>query len=298
MIIHNIIGWNELLTGIYRFADLNRLDKYGQFSFNTASRIPISIYANTNDYATMLVLGIFILYIVYSNSSSKLVKISTLCVIFSSILLLLRTNSRANILGLLAGTTVFAFLKFFKKITVKKMLIATSIPIFVFNPITLNKILTVCSRKLRFNFDKGSDFIRLNLIKNGLLFLINTFGFGVGAGNIEYWMEKYKLFYTGRIVNMHNWWMEILVSYGIIVFVFYVWIYLKMYKILYASYIKTDDMFIRNSSLGFISIMTAFIISSVSSSSILGSAWIWIIWGLIIAFIGYIGKYSSYEKIF
>lgn len=60
MIIHNVIGWNELLPGIHRFAGLNRLDKYGQFAFNLPPRLLISMYANIIDYVIMLMLGILI----------------------------------------------------------------------------------------------------------------------------------------------------------------------------------------------------------------------------------------------
>ena len=126
--------------------------------------------------------------------------------------------------------------------------------------------------------------------------MLKTFGFGTGAGNIEHWMVNYKIYYTGTITNMHNWWMEILTGYGIIIFVGYVWIYFKMFKILYSSYIKSNDKFIRNTSLGLISAMTAFIIGSVSSSSNMGTAWIWLLWGVVIAYIGYVQKHMELKK--
>lgn len=31
VVLHNVIGWTELLTGVYRFVDVTRFDRYNQF---------------------------------------------------------------------------------------------------------------------------------------------------------------------------------------------------------------------------------------------------------------------------
>ena len=121
-----------------------------------------------------------------------------------------------------------------------------------------------------------------------MLFLKETIGFGVGAGNIEFWMDNYKAYYTGTIRNMHNWWMEVLVGYGVFIFMGYIWTYLKMFKVFYKAYIKSDDKFIRTTSLGLISLMSAFVVSFISSSSNMGTSWMWMLWGVVIAFVGYV----------
>ena len=36
-----------------------------------------------------------------------------------------------------------------------------------------------------------------------------------------FWMINYGELYTGGIINMHNWWLEILVGYGIVIFILY-----------------------------------------------------------------------------
>ena len=63
-----------------------------------------------------------------------------------------------------------------------------------------------------------------------LLFLYSAIGFGVG--NAEYYMANFAKYYTAGIINPHNWWLEILVDYGILVFVGYI------YYILYRNYSK------------------------------------------------------------
>lgn len=296
LILHNCIGWHELLTGKYMFADLARIDRHSQFGYNPAARVPVSMFGNTNDYATFLVIGIFITYIVLLNSHKKSIKGLSIATIFSSILLIFRTGSRANLLGLIVGLIVLVYMKYFKKISIKTLLIILGIPILIlFNPTFIENIFMSISNELQFSFDGGSDYTRLNLIRNGLHFLKETIGFGTGAGNIEYWMATEKLYYVGTIENIHNWWMEILVGYGIIVFIGYVWIYMKMAKRLYHSYLNNNNIFIKNTSLGLLSIMGAFVITSISSSSNIPTEWLWVFWGIVISYIGYVESHDKSE---
>lgn len=294
VILHNVIGWSELLTGSYRFANLARLDRYNQFAYNPSVRVPISMFGNTNDYATFLIIGIFLSYIVLSNSNNKVVKGSCLITIISSILLLFRSNSRANILGLIVGLTIFIYMKYFKKINIKTVLLILMTSILLMaNFQRLNNIINLFSNKVMIDFSTGSDLVRLNLIKNGLHFLKETIGFGTGAGNIEYWMETRSIYPIGDIRNIHNWWLEILVGYGILIFIGYIFVYCKKFKSLYYSYKYTNDKFIKNTSLGLLSIMSSFIITSISSSSNIYSEWLWVFWGVIIAYIGYTDKQKN-----
>lgn len=289
LVIHNLIGLNEVLTGVYRFADMSRIDRHGQFGYNAAARTPVSMFGNTNDFATVITLGVFITYIIFVNTNSKILKSISIFNLVSSIYLLVRTNSRANMLGLAIGILVFIYLSYYRKITVKSILLMFAVLLLIVNPFVLDKILAFASVNLNFNFaGTSSDGVRLGLIKNGLLFLKETIGFGVGAGNIEFWMDNYKVYYTGTIRNMHNWWMEVLVGYGVFIFMGYIWTYLKMFKVFYKAYIKSDDKFIRTTSLGLISLMSAFVVSAISSSSNVGSSWMWMLWGVVIAFVGYV----------
>jgi len=289
IIIHNIIGWSELLTGIYRFADISRIDRYNQFSYNSIVRVPVSMMTNPNDYASLMVCGVFISYIVLINSKSKLIRLLSISTICSSIILTIKTNSRANILTLIVGIIIFIYIRFFKKVNIKTILFIILLPTTVLiYPSFLESILQIILSKLQFRFDSGSDYIRLNLIKNGLDFLIATLGFGTGAGNIEHWMATKSVYYVGNIKNIHNWWMEILVGYGIFVFIGYIYIYCKIFKKLYKSCFYFEDKFINSTSLGLFCYTASFVISSISSSSNIPKEWLWMFWGVIVAYIGYI----------
>src|SRR5699024_7790499 len=58
-LFHNIIGYYEIITGRYYFADLSKIDRYNIFSSTVEARTPISMFGNINDFATFLVFSIF-----------------------------------------------------------------------------------------------------------------------------------------------------------------------------------------------------------------------------------------------
>lgn len=290
IMIHSLIGWYELKTGNYKFVILSKFDPYNQMTWNIAKRTPVSIFGNPNDFATVMVLGFFIAYICAINSRSLIWKLLSYVTMISTAMLCISTNSRANIIGLLIGMIILLYFRKLKYRNVKIILIllVLSSIIFIF-PNIFESFYSTISSKIYFNFQdtNGSDVVRLNLIKNGLTFLIGTLGFGTGAGNIEYWMVNKSIYYTGRVMNIHNWWMEILVSYGIVIFCLYIRVYIRMAIDLYSFTTKSKDKFINSVSLGLLCFMIAFIIGSISSSSNISTEWLWVMWGVIIAFINY-----------
>lgn len=303
--MHNIIGWYEILTGTYWFADLIKLDKYGTFDTQPMTRIPISIYANQNDYATMLTSGFFILIILILYQKNKYLKSAYLVVLLSSLYLILRTQSRANLLGLLLGISVMILIKigpYVKEIIMIKVIqkiifiIGVIMLLFVFSMDPVQEIiLTILTDNRYANVDiSSSKYNRIYLLLNGLFFLLRTIGIGVGAGNIEYWMENFSVFPVFDIVNIHNWWGEILVAYGILIFMLYLTMYISMFIQLYRQFKSSSIYFNRISSLGLMGFLAAFTVSSISSSSMMFAEWQWVFWGCIIAFIKYSeGNYST-----
>jgi teichuronic acid biosynthesis protein TuaE len=293
--IHNLIGWYELFTLDYKFVDLARFDRYNTWHRDFSARLPISMMGNPNDYALVMLFGVFIAYISFANTSSFIWKLFSSATLVSCIILCFKTTSRANILGLLIGLTLFLILYYSKKNLLKPffLLMVVAFGIVVY-PGVLENALELISSTLQFNFGagSGSDVVRLNLIKNGLLFLFETLGFGTGAGNIEYWMANYSRYYVGSIENIHNWWAEILVGYGLFMFLYYLFIYTTLAYKLYFAYIKINDKFVRKTSLGLLCFMAAFVIASVSSSSNISREWLWMFWSVVIAFTGYVADYK------
>jgi O-antigen ligase len=69
----------------------------------------------------------------------------------------------------------------------------------------------------------GSASIRWNLLRNGLAFTEESFGFGMGAGSFQSLIASGHAPYpTGKIVDPHNFWIEILSQYGAVVFLLFV----------------------------------------------------------------------------
>ena len=66
--------------------------------------------------------------------------------------------------------------------------------------------------------------------------------------------------------------------------------YVSMSLILYKSYLKSKDRSICNTSLSLLCFMAAFAVGSISSSSNISKEWLWLFWGVVIAYIGYVQR--------
>lgn len=303
ILFHNLLGWFELQTGRYFFADLSKIDRYGQFAYNKSARVPVTLFSNTNDFATLMTFGVFISFIILLNSKKLYIKLLSSFTIVSSILLILKTGSRANMLGVFIGILAIAMLILLRRFKLSVVIVAgiVGLVLIMMYPPLNARLVNIIQNRLLSRFGSNSlsvrsDMTRINLIKNGLNFLLNTVGFGTGVGNIEYWMETRQVFYVGKVFNIHNWWIEILVGYGVVIFIGYISIYFIKVKTLFDAYLKSKESFIRNSSLGLFGFMMAFVISSVSSSSNINTEWMWLFWAVLIAFIGYIVREFKADK--
>ena len=281
IIFHNAIGWYEVATGNYLFLTTSQ-------KFYMQGRFPVSMFGNTNDYATFILIAIWILFICIINSKFKLVKLCYIITAVSSAALLTMTGSRANILGFILSIAVFLYLSMKNK---KGRVIAIGIFAVIFliilvMPNFITEIIQNIKINLQFSDDSQSDFVRQNLIKNGTQFLLSTFGFGTGAGNIEYWMSNFGTYYTYGVTNIHNWWMEVLAGYGVFIFILYLLFYGGLIKSLYKRYKSAESKIELSMSLGLLCSMMGFIIGSVSSSSNIGREWLWVFWSLVISFQG------------
>ena len=296
-LLHNVIGWTEILTGNYRFADLAKLDKYGTFTTQPGSRIPISIFANQNDYATLILASMFFVYLLLKVEKDYKRKSFYFVLLISSMYLIIRTDSRANLLALFLGVAFMVALKL-KDLLSKRQIIG--IATFGFLVVVVGLLFVPAFQQLGYkvasllldttNEQGDSNNTRLNLIYNGFVFLAQTFGFGVGSGNIEYWMENNAYFNISTKYNMHNWWMEILTGYGILIFIGYVILFILILNQLARVYQNSSDAFIKQTAFVLFGYLGAFILSSISSASNLIIEWQWVIFGIIIAFCGYANK--------
>ncbi len=129
--------------------------------------------------------------------------------------------------------------------------------------------------------------VRYNLIRNSFIFLGNSLGFGVGAGNVEYHMENSPVYETDGRINVHNWWVEILTNYGIFIFAGYVVFYLGLLISLYKIYPRLKDTSERMICEASMASLVIFFFSSMSSSSIMDFRFKWILFAFALAFLNY-----------
>ncbi|MEC4714289.1 O-antigen ligase family protein [Cocleimonas sp. KMM 6895] len=125
---------------------------------------------------------------------------------------------------------------------------------------------------------------RQQLIKNGLDALWDSKGLGVGGG-ASIAVQEQKGEVGGRLKSMHNFWIEILVDAGIVVFILFMTWYLSISIKLYLIHKRSKDIFFRyNSGALFLSMMS-FLISAISASSVIYLLPMWLMFGMSIALI-------------
>lgn len=297
IVFHHLIGWIEVLFNHYFWANVppNRL---AQFSANQSLRMPYSIFTNINDYSTLIFSGVPLALIILFNTKRLWLKIISVSTIFSTILLLIRTGSRGNQLAFIVFVAVILLLGIINR-KISKVLIVTAGIVIV-----SSLIIYFASSEVRFlvysrisDFFKhgGSNVYRINMILNGFIYLIRSFGLGVGAGNIEHWLINQPYFAVDA-PNIHNWFLDILIGYGVIPFIAYLVMYVHILRQLYVSFKYHHDYFIRVSSLFLFAYVVSFIFSSMSSASNIFIEWQWVYWGMLIAFTQLTQK-KDYEKL-
>ena len=269
---------------------------------NMSVTYPKTTFGNQNDFATMILAGMFVAVILFLNTKKIWFKFFIIVYLISGFFMINITDSRSNLLGLIVGVAAIVAVKFldfkFSRIIFYIVLgvISVFLLLLVLSP-SFRETLSIFLIQLfegtirRF----GSNRNRINMVLNGFYFLLRTFGLGVGAGNVEHYLVNESILYVDA-PNIHNWFMDILSGYGIIVFTLYIIMYVYILRRLFMNYIYSTDSFIKNTSLVFLGYLIAFIISSMSSATNIIIEWQWIFWGIIIAFVQYTEHYDSRKQ--
>jgi len=283
VLIQSVIGWYEIFTRDYRYLKLSQGNIYTYI--HSESRIPVAMLGNPNDFASLLYLGFSIALILFFLKKKRGSKIYQVLIMVNFMIQIYLSGSRANMIGIVLLLFAFFALKYqaFKVLGVL-FGVLFSIPLC-----SIIKSILASSTS-----PNGSNNIRFALMKNGLGFLVDTAGIGVGAGQIEVWMEKFGRNNTYGIFNIHNWWLEILVSFGIVIFLMYLWMYLKMIKNLVKQFREgKKERDNKNLAIALIASMVGFIVASISSSSNMYAEWIWSFWAIVIVLYGHTFKINE-----
>ena len=267
LFIHLIIGLYEVSAHRYLFA----VGDFGRRYYGTTA---ISIFHNPNDYVTFVITMLpFSLYVL-NRTKRGIVRIVQVFIIIASVYLVIKSESRGGFLSLVLLALTMGVL-YYKKSDKNKVIIislsALSI-ILAFSITPIRSYLFGLYSLNRVDSD-GVDIARVNLIKNGFYFLKQTYGFGVGAGNLIVWLTEKSIYSIGKLGLMHNWYMEILVTFGVFFFAVYCAYHLKIIFRLLGMFDRKDEFWNLNNT--FLASFICFSLVSISSSSNVYSEWMW-----------------------
>ena len=132
--------------------------------------------------------------------------------------------------------------------------------------------------------NSGSFAARKNLIFNSIQIMQErpqSVLVGLGSGQIEKYMEGYDN--TDEVVNLHNWWVEVITNHGIIIGLGYILFYLYLLRYYYLNSNKVKDDFKKYFNYSILVVLVVFGLTSISPSSSVGYLPLWFTLGLAIA---------------
>jgi len=247
---------------------------------------PTAVFFNQNDFAAFLSISFFFYVAAARNCSNRWIRNSAWLLSFVSVYLIYLTESRASILAIIVGVISYFFIlanRKMKRIVTAFFTISGIAGIFIMLPKLMDKLhqWTIMSSIYEYGDVLPSNLARVNLLKNTFYYVIDTYGLGVGAGNIPYYLERYAIFPTGGVLQVHNWLAEIAGNFGILILAGYIGVIfslsLSLYRIYKEIHHPTYKMLIESCFVG----MIAFLASSISPSSVINLYFHWVFIGFV-----------------
>lgn len=266
LLLHLLMGLYEVTAHRYLFETGNVVDGlYG--------RVAIGMFHNLNDYATFVTTMIPFCFYRFFNSNKITGKIYSIFLLSLSLYLTIISESRGVIFAFIGIICVGLFL-FAIRNRRNALLVMIGLILFIVAILKdmggLSSAINLLFTNNAVDLSTSNDTARINLIKNGLHFLGETYGFGVGAGNLKSWLETKSIYPIGLLLYIHNWYIEILSTFGLIFFAIYIFFHIKVAYILGSlKYGRSPQKL-----CVFLSFI-CFSIVSISSSSNIYSEWVW-----------------------
>lgn len=256
--------------------------------------VVLSTFGNPNNYAAFLVLAFpFLAWsVAVSRGIWRLINILSA---MSTPIFLILTGGRLAMLAIVVELVLLLIMQGKSLRSVAAMCVTGAIllgAIFAalqLDPRTLDKIL-----RLREELQGGgSAAIRLNLAKNGLVFLSESYGLGAGPGSFEHLMLAGAGHYpTERIVNPHNFWIEILAQYGVLVFgIFVAALVFAGLKLLKATARRATNQQFTWARAAALSTLLAYLFAAVENSRFIPQPTNWVLLGTVVGIAGWIQEH-------
>lgn len=283
ILIHLSLSVFEVVFKNYIFIS----DTFNKYVY-TNMHAPISMLGNTNDLATALGFGFFVFLILFFLDDKKK-KYLVLAIL--DLVLVFFCSSRANEIGLILGIAVI-FFYFFLTLNKRKKII-----MLCFVVISSALFLLLFREKILYYFNayfvyiakafsekeliaKNSINARINLIKNGIEYVRQSWGLGIGMGNIGQFFEKIGPNNTYGILSMHNWWLELIVVFGLPISTIYILKYISIMRENHRIFIESNKHNIKGIAGIVIGMLSFFILGGISSSSNMPNTWSWVMIGI------------------
>lgn len=274
----NIIAIWEVATGNHLVKDyLSTPIRQRLFQY-----VPGTFYRNPNDFATFVVQTIpFSLYL--SMSSRKTARTIAIFNIGASFFSVIAAQSRTQIILL---SLIYICSAVFMD---KKKLIGTVACLLIGGVIIYNTypgfkelvevgIESISVESIESSTEEGNSLgTRIALLNNGGHILLDTWGFGAGAGCHRVLMREYssRYSYTGGILVMHNLLGEIFVDYGIAIGIAFIITLVRSIKKLFIIRKTVQEKEVKQFCLFLAISLGVFAICGMSSSSILQLTSLW-----------------------
>jgi teichuronic acid biosynthesis protein TuaE len=128
---------------------------------------------------------------------------------------------------------------------------------------------------------EGSGGNRIKLIQGGLAAVRDSRLLGLGPGNAETYLREQRG--LELVQNLHNWWLEVLVNSGVLVFLGYVTFYVVLLWNLFRVAVASDRTVVALSATALVVALVGYAAGSLSPSSAIHFTPMWIHFGLALA---------------
>lgn len=295
LLMLNLIAIWETITGLHLNPDyLVGSNRARVFEF-----VPATFFNNPNDFATYVIqiLPFSFAGIYGKNKCIKIVSVANLPL---SALSIFAAQARTQMI-VLALTCIIFFLFALPKKNLLKLVVGIILAVVLlqhFFPEAKDLFQagldSMTQDELQYSASAGSLATRFALLKNALMILINTFGFGIGAGCHRTVMAEYSAHYfnTHGVTVMHNIVGEIFADYGLIIGVMFLVMIIRSFAKLIEIRREIENRQEKVLITMLASTLITFIIAGVSSSSLIQITSLWIV----LCFISGILKIYCKEK--
>ncbi|MDE6516061.1 MAG: O-antigen ligase family protein [Bacteroidales bacterium] len=146
-----------------------------------------------------------------------------------------------------------------------------------------------------------SDAVRMGVARNAWVFFKPVWFRGLGWGGVDYYNLQYPVYTVGDVPHLHNWFLELLFSCGLFVFVFYAWVYIRTWwRCLQVAVSGRQSGNGRGlvvkptvwQAVVFVAVLSGFTAVSLAASSFVPDQWFWAVWALCFGAAGKMEKQS------